>query len=187
MFLGLLLAAAALLLLPLSASAAEYKTFVGCDDLSPNPIPSHECQIGDFPGAYFESDVETEFEICVEFPDAEILCLDEQLAEAGVLYINSITSEIEGDHFVSWFVEGVEIGSWGFRMNAPAPPPPPVTPAPASPTPPALAPTPSAECLKAERRVGQLKNRLKKATGRKQRSRIRAKLRKARAAAKNLC
>lgn len=119
LFIGLVLAAMALLLVPLPASAAEYETFVGCDDLAENPVPSHECQLGDFPGAFFESDVETEYEICIEFPDTEELCLEEQEAEAGVLYVNSIISELEGDHLVTWYVEGVEVGSWAFRLNAP--------------------------------------------------------------------
>ncbi|MET0304915.1 MAG: hypothetical protein ABW196_01650 [Solirubrobacterales bacterium] len=185
------LTAAALLSIPSSAAAAEYDTFVGCDDLSENPVPAHVCQIGDFPGAYFESDEDTEYEICVAFPTEEVLCLEEQLAEGGILFVNSITSELEGNHVVSWFVEGVEIGSWSFRMDAPPPPPPPpppVTSAPAPPAPPVVTSSkPSVACSKAKQRVGQLKSRLRKAASRKQRARIRPKLKAARATVKSAC
>jgi hypothetical protein len=183
------------LLAPLSAAqAAEYRTFVGCNDLAENPIPAHVCQVGDFPAAYFESDVETEYEICVEFPDAEVLCLEEELAEGEVLYLNSITSELPGNHVVSWYVEGSEIGSWTFRLDAPAPPPvpAPVAPAPIAPVPPVVvapapAPTPTAACLKSQQQVTKLKGRLRSVGGAKQKAKLRAKLRSARAAATRLC
>jgi hypothetical protein len=54
---------------------------------------------------------------------AAVFCTEEEFAEAGVLYVNSITSEQEGNHFVSWYVEGVEVGSWAFRLDPPPPPP----------------------------------------------------------------
>lgn len=190
LFLGLVLAATASLLIPLPANAAEYETFVGCDDFAENPVPSHECQVGDFPGAFFESDVNAEYEVCVEFPSATVFCLEEEFAEAGVLYVNTISSELEGNYLVSWYVEGVEVGSWAFRLNQPPPPPPPPAPAaPASVTPPApvVAPAPSAECLKAQQRVGKLKGQLRKADGRKRKVKIRGKLRSARATAKRVC
>lgn len=75
------LAAVAVLSIPALAGAAEYDAFVSCDDLSENPAPSHVCQIGDFPGAYFESDEDTEYDVCVEFPTGEELCAEEQFAE----------------------------------------------------------------------------------------------------------
>jgi hypothetical protein len=187
LFLGLVFAAAASLLIPLPANAAEYETFVGCDDLAENPIPSHVCQIGDFPGAYFESDVDAEYEVCVEFPTAEVFCTEEESAEAEILYVNSIASELDGNHFVSWYVEGVEVGSWAFRLDPPPAVPPTPTPAPATTPLPAVALGPSAECLKARQRIGNLKDRLRNATGRKRKAKIRVKLRKARAIAKRVC
>jgi hypothetical protein len=188
LFLGLIIAATASLFIPLHANAAEFETFVGCDDLAENPIPSHECQTGGFPGAYFESDADVEVEICVEFPTAEILCTEPEFAEAGVLYVLSITSELEGNHLVSWYVEGAEVGSWAFRLNPPPPPPaaPPVA-APAATPPPTVAPGPSAQCLKAQLRARNLKNRLRNANGRKQKAKIRPKLKNARATARRVC
>jgi hypothetical protein len=185
LLLGVALVAAALLSIPLSASAAEYEMFVGCDDLAENPIPSHVCQVGDLPGVFFESDEETEYEVCVKFPDEEVLCRGEQLAEAGILYVNSIFSEMEGTHLVSWYVGGVEIGSWSFRLDAPPPPPPPA-PAPVTPLP-SVAPVTPPQCLQAQHQVGRLKNRLRSASGRKQRAKIRGKLKSARAKARRLC
>ena len=84
------------LLAPSPAGAAEYATFVGCDDLAETPTPSNVCMVDDFPAAYFEADVDTEYEIRVEFPSGKTLCLEEQFAEAEVLYLNSITSEVPG-------------------------------------------------------------------------------------------
>ncbi|HET6998780.1 MAG TPA: hypothetical protein VFI03_09335 [Solirubrobacterales bacterium] len=193
LFLGFVLATAIALLASVSASAAEYDTFVGCDDLTENPVPSHVCQVGDFPGAYFASDVDTEYDVCVEFPSGTTLCAEEQFAEAETLYVNSITSEAEGNHFVSWYVEDVEVGSWSFRLDPPPlPPADPPLPAPQvlpPPPPPPLpaAPLKSQGCLKAEGRVAQLKNRLRNTSGGKQKAKIRGKLRNARVEARRAC
>jgi hypothetical protein len=194
LFLGLMLAAVASLSISASASAAEFETLVGCDDLAEIPVPAHVCQVGDSPGAYFESDVDTEYEVCVEFPDAAFFCAEEEEAEAGVLYVNPITSGLEGNHLVSWYVEGEEVGSWAFRLDPPPPPPSPPPPPPSPPAPapvtaplPAVASGPSAECLKARRRVDKLKGRLRKAAGIRQKTPIRGKLRSARATEKRVC
>lgn len=176
------------LLAPSSAGAADYTTFVGCDDLADNPVPSHVCLTKDFPAAYFEADVDTEYEICVEFPGGKVLCAEEQFAEAEVLYLNSITSELPGNHVVTWYVEGFEVGSWTFRLDAPAPPPAPVAPAPVIPVAlPAVAPAPTAACLKSQQQVTKFKSRLRNAGSPKQKAKLRGKLKSARAATKNLC
>jgi hypothetical protein len=181
-------AGATLLLAPISANAAEYSTFVGCDDLDATPTPSNVCHIGDFPGAYFESDVDTEYEVCVEFPGGLELCAEEQFAEAGVLYVNSITTESEGNHFASWYVKGVKVGSWLFRMDpVPPPPPTPVLPPPPPLAPPAVTATSSVACLKAQQRVKKLKGQLGNAKTRAKKTALRAKLKKARSNVNLLC
>jgi hypothetical protein len=188
LLLGLVLIAMTALSIPPSSSAATYETFVGCDDLSENPVPAHVCQLGDFPGAYFESDVDTEYEVCVEFPSTAFICSEEEFAEAGVLYVNSITSEQPGAHFVSWYVGEIEVGSWAFRLDPPAPPAAaPATSPPATTLLPAAAPVPSTACLKAKQRVGKLKGRLRHALGAKQKTKIRNSLRGARAAVRSAC
>ncbi len=186
LLLGLLVTAAVFLAAPLQAGAAEYKTFVGCDDFAVTPVPSHACQVSDFPAAYFESDVDAEYDVCVEFPGGFFECLEEELAKAKVLSVISIPAGVPGDYFVSWYVGEDEVGFWDFRIDAPAPPPTPPVTVPSLPAPPVLTVAPSAKCLKAQQRVAKLKARLKKA-GREQRGKIRSQLKKARTAAKNAC
>src|ERR1044072_2954929 len=124
LLMGLVVAAAVSLSMPLAASAAEYETFVGCDDLAANPTPSHVCHVGDFPGAFLESDTDTIFEFCLEFPTEEILCTEEEFAEAGTLSAISLPADIQGNYFALWFVGEEVIGAWEFRMESPPPPPP---------------------------------------------------------------
>ncbi len=178
------------------AATPKTRTFVGCDDLAEEPAPSHVCEVGDFPAAYFESSEETEYEVCVEFPNAEVLCAEEQIAEAGVLYENSITTEMEGLHFVSWFIGETEVGSFAFRMEPPKPPPSPpvvVPPAPIVVSPPAPAPVPLVEpsqspvCLTAQGQVTKLKARLRNAKTRRQKAKLRKALTAARAFATKTC
>jgi hypothetical protein len=185
----LLGATAALVVLPGTALGAEYEAFVGCDDLAENPIPSHECQIGDFPGAFFESNEDVEYDVCIEFPDTEFLCAEEQFAEAGFLYVNSITTNEPGMHYVSWYLTGTEteIGFWAFDMKEPPAPPPPPPPAPASTLPASTPAGQSTACVAARKRVRRLNGQLHRALGKKQKARIRAKLRKARAVVRREC
>jgi hypothetical protein len=140
--LGLLLAGACVVAAPApAATAANYTTYVGCADTATTPA-SHVCQIGDEPGAFFESpDVDVEYEVCVTFPSAETLCAEEQEAEAGTLYVNTITTDLVGNHLVSWYVKGVEVASWSLRMDAPPPPAP--KPAPTPTASPAAPPAPA--------------------------------------------
>ncbi len=191
---GLTMSIAGLLLVPLSASAAEFETFVGCDALSANPVPAEVCVLGDSPGAFFESDTEVEYEVCVELPNGEELCSEEELAEAAVLYVNELPSSQTGNYFVSWWVEGVEVDFWEFRVDSPPPPPPPPpvitsapAPAPVISPPPTVPSGPSAACLKARHRVNKLKSQLRKAEGHKRIVKIRAELRGAQAGIRRAC
>jgi hypothetical protein len=186
-FLSVLSVLAVGLVAAASASAAEYETYVGCGSTASSP-PSHTCTLGDSPGAFFEADEDTEYEVCVEFPDFEFLCAEEQSAEAGVLYVNEMTTEELGEHFVAWYVEGIEVGNWVFDVIAPPPPPaPPAAPAPVAPAPPAIAPVTSPACVAARGHVRSLSARLRKATSHKAKVRLRAKLKRARAAVKGAC
>jgi hypothetical protein len=185
LFWGIALAAVIFLLAPVSANAAV-STYVGCG-ISPTSTPSHLCHLGDSPGAYFESDVDAEYDVCVEFPGGNELCAEEQFAEAGVLYVNKITSEFEGNHFVSWYVEGTEVGSWLFRMDPVPPLPAPVLPPTLPPVPPVVTPTSSVACLKAKQRVKRLKGQLGNAKSRARKTLLRGKLKKARGDAELFC
>jgi hypothetical protein len=184
--LGLVLATAASLLIASPASAAEYEAFVGCDDLAANPIPSHLCQYEDFPGAFFEADVDTEYDACVELPAGTVLCAEEQLAEAGSLHGISLPTESAGDYLVGWFVEDAPVEFWEFRLHPPPLPPPAPTISPPAVSPPPVA-APSLACLMARKRVGKFNRQLKSAKSKKQKAKIRVKLKNARAGVKRAC
>lgn len=184
---SLIVVAIALTALPPAASAAEVETYVGCG-ITVSASPAHVCTLGDSLGAFFEADEDVEYDVCVEFPDTNFLCAEEQFAEAGVLYVNKITTEQVGEHFVWWFVEGVEVGTWDFRIDEPSPPPTPqVTTPPAPPAPPLPPISPSAACVDAKARVRTLGTQLSKATKPKRKAKLRSKLRRARTAKQRLC
>jgi hypothetical protein len=180
-------ALAAAIFMPGSAHAAQYTTFVGCDYLSSSPTPSHICQLGDSPGAFFEADEETEYEVCLEPPNLELLCSNAEFAEGETLYVNSFSTEFLGKHSIYWYLAGTEteIGSWEFEMQEPPPPPPPPPLVLQFPT--FTGPAVSAECLKAQQRVRKLKGRLRLANCSCQRVKIRARLKKAKAALRRAC
>jgi hypothetical protein len=102
---------------PASASAAAFSHYVACG-VSQNAKPSHLCQKSRKKGAFFRSNDATVFyTVCVKFPKKqEPLCADKQEAVQGTLYVNKITSNIPGKHFVSWFVEGKKVGSFVFTV-----------------------------------------------------------------------
>lgn len=184
------------LLVPASAPAATYSWWVGCDDTTVSP-PSHECLTTDYPAAYFEADEFTEYEVCVDFPGQPFLiCTPPQEAEAGILYLNSITSSDTGRHEAIWFFAETEevIGTWEFFISEPPSPPPPspapAPPAPAPPAPSTVTPTKPAgdkACRTARRRVKKARRQLRGAKGRKRKARLRAKLRRSRKSARRAC
>ncbi|HEY0279732.1 MAG TPA: hypothetical protein VGC32_15835 [Solirubrobacterales bacterium] len=192
-----------------SFGQATYEGYVGCTSFG-DATPSHVCRLGDEVGAFFESpEEEVEYEICLESPE-EKECLDEQLAEPGILWVNSITAEVPGNYAVQWYVEGVEVASWSFTMEEPEPVTPPVTtppvttppvtptptpaptPAPVPPPPPAHKtpkpkPGPSTACLKDKRKIKALEGQFNKAKTSKQRSAIQKALKTARKAGAKAC
>lgn len=190
--LGLVILASGLLLAPAGANAA-YDTFGTCDP-SVSETPSHLCHSGEPLGAFFESDLPTVFELCIEFDGDEYGCTEPEAVDANVPFGWKIEDLVDGDYVFRWYVSGTEVGSpWSIRVE-PAPPPsepstPPATTAPTvvTPPPPVAAPLPSAACTKAKRRVLVLKGRLKQASGLKAKTKLRAKLKLARAAVKRLC
>jgi hypothetical protein len=50
----------------------------------------------------------------VRFPTGKNLCAPKQEALRGTLYVNKITTNIPGEHKVSWFVEGKRVGAFTF-------------------------------------------------------------------------
>lgn len=103
---------------PASAKkGAAFKHYVACG-LSQNAKPSHVCQAKRDKGAFFRSNKRDVFyTVCVDFPGKKNLCAPKQKAEKGTLYVNKITSNIPGEHKVSWFVKGKRVGVSSFTVS----------------------------------------------------------------------
>jgi hypothetical protein len=174
---------------PSSAPASTPNLFAGCDDTSGNPQPSHKCLTTDHMAAYFEASEETEYEVCLfQHVIEEIDCSPPTLAQSETLYQNSFTIDTPGDYEVVWFdtAAKTELGEWALTVESPPPPaPPPAPPV----TPPVVAPvlpTVSTACLAAQKRLTTLRAKVRKAQGR-QKAKLKARLKKARAAEKAAC
>lgn len=104
---------------PASAKkSAAFKHYVACG-LSQKAKPAHHCQAGRDKGAFFRSNKgDVFYTVCVKFPTKKNLCAPKQKAEKGTLYVNKITSNIPGEHQVSWFVKGKRVGLFSFVVDA---------------------------------------------------------------------
>ncbi|HEY7255891.1 MAG TPA: hypothetical protein VH476_04330 [Solirubrobacterales bacterium] len=189
LILGLVLAGLLALAVPSSApAAATYNLFAGCDAAAENPQPSHTCLTTDHMAAYFEASEETEYEVCLFRNVVEELdCSTPTVAEADTRFKNSFAITMPGKYELVWFnrVTESEIGEWDLAVESPPPPPPPpvVTPPPAAPLPSPV----NTACLSGQKRVTALRAKVKRAHGRRQKAKLKAKLRKARAAVKAAC
>lgn len=103
---------------PATAGAAAYTHYVGCG-LSENAKPAHKCPKASKKGAFFRSNKgDVSYTLCVKFPGRKAICTNApQKARKGVLYVNSITSNIPGKHRVTWFVKGKPVGSFNFIVT----------------------------------------------------------------------
>lgn len=114
------LAGAALLVGAVPASAAKgaaYRHYVACG-LSQNAKPAHTCQKARDKGAFFRSNkADVFYSVCVKFPTKRRLCAPKQEAVKGTLYVNKITSNIPGEHKVTWFVQGKRVGLFVFTVK----------------------------------------------------------------------
>jgi ABC-type sugar transport system substrate-binding protein len=104
---------------PASAKqGAAFKHYVACG-LSKHAKPAHVCQPGRDKGAFFRSNKgDVFYTVCVKFPTKKNLCAPKQKAEKGTLYVNKITSNIPGEHKVTWFVNGKRVGLFKFTVPA---------------------------------------------------------------------
>jgi hypothetical protein len=101
---------------PASAQADAYRHYVACG-LSQNAKPAHVCQKPRKKGAFFRSNRgDVFYTVCVRFPTGKNLCAPEQEALQGTLYVNKITTNIPGEHKVSWFVKGKRVGVFHFAV-----------------------------------------------------------------------
>jgi hypothetical protein len=103
---------------PVSAQGAAFKHYVACG-LSKNAKPAHFCEKKRKKGAFFQSNrADVFYSVCVKFPTKKSLCAPKQEAVRGTLYVNKITSNIPGEHRVTWFVEGKRVGVYSFVVPA---------------------------------------------------------------------
>ena len=101
---------------PATAQGAAFKHYVACG-LSQKAKPSHLCQKPRKKGAFFRSNnADVFYTVCVKFPTKKNLCAPKQEAVKGTLYVNKITTNIPGEHRVSWFVEGKRVGVFNFLV-----------------------------------------------------------------------
>jgi hypothetical protein len=100
--------------------SAGYKHYVACG-LSQKAKPAHVCQPERDKGAFFRSNKgDVFYTVCVKFPTKKNLCAPKQEAVKGTLYVNKITSNIPGEHKVSWFVKGKRVGVFNFVVPQPS-------------------------------------------------------------------
>jgi hypothetical protein len=104
-------------LAPAAAQSAAYRHYVACG-LSQNAKPAHVCNKKRDKGAFFRSTrADVFYTVCVKFPTKRRLCAPKQEAVQGTLYVNKITSNIPGQHRVSWFVKGKKVGEFVFKVE----------------------------------------------------------------------
>src|SRR5262249_21372860 len=101
---------------PALAQGAAYRHYVACG-VDQHDKPSHVCQKKDKKGAFFRAKQDVFYTVCVKFPTKRRLCAPKQEAKAGQLYVNKITSNIPGQHKVTWFVKGKQVGSFAFNVK----------------------------------------------------------------------
>ena len=102
---------------PASAKSAAFRHYVACG-LSPKAKPAHLCQKPRKKGAFFRSNkADVFYTICVKFPTGKNLCARHQRAIKGTLYVNKITSNIPGQHKVTWFVNNKRVGVFLFTIK----------------------------------------------------------------------
>lgn len=101
---------------PATADAAAFQHYVACG-LSQNAKPAHACHKKQKKGAFFRSNrADVFYTVCVRFPTGKNVCAPKQEALRGTLYVNKITSNIPGQHKVTWFVEGKRVGLFKFAV-----------------------------------------------------------------------
>lgn len=102
---------------PATAGAAAYRHYVACGT-SETAKASHRCPKSGKKGAFFKSlQGNVSYSICVRFPTGKSICAKAQKAEAHILYVNKITSNIPGRHRVTWFVNGKRVGFFYFTVS----------------------------------------------------------------------
>jgi Excalibur calcium-binding domain len=90
---------------PPAEEPPRLRAYTACG-LSQYARPARECPRRRKIGAFFESSREVVYAVCVVFPLGRRLCADEQVAQAGTLYVNKLTTNAIGRHKVIWYAAG---------------------------------------------------------------------------------
>lgn len=99
---------------PPEEARPQIRAYVACG-LSRYARPARECAHRSKVGAFLRSSQPLTYSVCVKPPARRILCAKNQQAEAGVLYVNKITTSSVGWHKVTWFADGRRIVRWFWR------------------------------------------------------------------------
>lgn len=100
---------------PEPPSEPPYLTaYVACG-LSSGARQARECPHRSNVGAFIRSSQEVTYTVCVTFPTRRRICSENQVAQAGVLYVNKVTSTIAGWHKVTWLAAGQRLTRYFWR------------------------------------------------------------------------
>ncbi len=82
-----------------------FRTYLACS-VSARAAPASSCARRQKKGAFFRASQAVRYSLCVRYPTGKEICARNQQAEAGVTYVNKITSGVLGSHRVRWRVGG---------------------------------------------------------------------------------
>lgn len=93
----------------------RYTAYIACG-LSQYARRASTCSYRSKVGAFLRSSQDIEYTVCVVFPTARRVCAPNQLATAGVLYVNKVSGTISGRHKVIWYLPGERIVRYFWRL-----------------------------------------------------------------------
>lgn len=99
----------------LEPESPHLRVYVACG-LSRYARPARECSHRGRVGTFLRANRAVSYTVCVTFPTRRRLCTPEEHAEAGVLYVNKVTTNMVGRHKVVWTVEGLRLVRFFWRL-----------------------------------------------------------------------
>jgi Excalibur calcium-binding domain len=96
--------------------AATFRTYLACS-VSVRAASASSCARRQKKGAFFRASQAVRYSVCVRYPTGREICARNQQAEAGVTYVNKITSGTPGSHRVRWRVDGRIVATRYLRVR----------------------------------------------------------------------
>jgi len=93
-----------------------FHVYLACG-LSSKARPAQSCARQQKKGAFFRASQAVTYTVCVRYPTGRQLCTRNQSAEAGVTYVNKITSNAIGSDRVTWRVAGHTVATRYLRIR----------------------------------------------------------------------